>query len=53
VRDAWLLIVMRSLPLVLAGGSKCVYDLALWALFRRAPQPDAPHDVRSAASPAR
>jgi MFS family permease len=36
-------LVVLGLPLLVAGGLKAIYDLALWRIFRRVPQPDAPH----------
>ena len=35
-------LVVLGLPLLVAGGLKAIYDLALWRIFRRVPQPDAP-----------
>ncbi len=33
-------LVVLGVPLLLAGGMKAAYDLALWSVFRRVPQPD-------------
>lgn len=43
VGSALMTTVGLGAPFVAAGVLKCVYDLALWRVFRRVPLPDEPH----------